>query len=353
MEIEKIFATAVKYNASDIYISVGIKPTLRIHGDLFPIEEHPVLSKQIAEQYIAETMNDVQKKEFAEKFDIDYALEVPGLARFRVNVFIQNKGIGAVFRLIPAEVKSLDDMNLPSQLKKLAELKQGIVLVTGPTGQGKSTTLAAIINEINRTRETNIITIEDPIEFIHQNSKSIIHQREVGIHTLTFDNALRAALRESTDVILIGEMRDYETISLALTAAETGHLVLSTLHTSGAAKTVDRIIDAFPANEQNQARAQLSESLRAVVWQQLIKTADGQNRVAALEIMLSNSAISNLIRKNKTYQIQSVIETSLKEGMQTMEHAINNLQQQGFISQATALEYLKGLLKDNGNDSQL
>lgn len=346
MKLEKIFATAAKYNASDIYISVGIKPTLRIHGDLFPVEEHPILSKQIAEEYLSELMNEEQKKHFAETFDIDFALEIPGIARFRVNVFIQSKGIGAVFRLIPANIRSIDDMNLPTQIKKFAELKQGIVLVTGPTGQGKSTTLAALVNEINKTRQTNIITIEDPIEFIHQNQKSIIHQREVGLHTKSFSNALRAALRESTDVILLGELRDYETISLALTAAETGHLVISTLHTSGAAKTVDRIIDAFPSEEQNQARTQLAESLRGVIWQQLLKTADGNNRVAALEIMISNNAISNLIRKNKTYQIPSVIETSLKDGMQSMEYAINNLQAQGFISQATAMEYLQGLLKD-------
>jgi twitching motility protein PilT len=341
MQIEKILATAVKYQASDIYISVGIKPTLRIHGDLVPISEHPILNKTIAEEYLLEIMNDAQRKEFAEKFDLDFALDIPGLARFRVNLFIQNKGIGAVFRYIPSETKTLDDLNLPSQLKKIAEYKQGIVLVTGPTGQGKSTTLAAIIDEINRTRQCNIITIEDPIEFIHSNKSSIIHQREVGTHTKSFKAALRGALRESTDVILIGEMRDHETISLALTAAETGHLVVSTLHTSGAAKSIDRVIDSFPSDQQNQARIQLSESIRAIVWQQLIKGAAGNSRVAALEIMFANNAISNLIRKNKTYQISSVLETSLKDGMQTMKYAIEQLQNQGFINQKTALEYLQ------------
>lgn len=343
MKLEKIFNTAVKYEASDVYISVGIKPTIRINGDLIPIEDHPILSKPMAEEYISEVMTEKQKKQFAESFDIDFALEIPGLARFRVNVFIQNKGIAAVFRLIPEETFTLDQLNMPSQLKKIAEYKQGIVLLTGPTGQGKSTTLAAIVDEINRNHTYHIVTIEDPIEFIHQNKKSIIQQREVENHTKDFKSALRAALRESTDVILIGEMRDHATISLALTAAETGHLVLSTLHTSGAAKSVDRIIDSFPSDQQNQVRNQLSESLKAVVWQQLIKRADGTGRVAALEIMFSNSGISNLIRKNKTYQIQSMIETGMKEGMQTMQHAINNLQAQGFIDQKTALEYLEGL----------
>lgn len=343
LKLEKIFKTAVKYNASDIYVSVGIKPTIRIHGDLVPIEEHPVLSKAMAEEYIAETMNEFQKKHFAEDLDIDFALEIPGLVRFRVNVFIQSKGIAAVFRLIPENTMTLDELNMPSQLKKIADFKKGIVLLTGPTGQGKSTTLAALIDEINRNHSYHIVTIEDPIEFIHKNKKSIIQQRELESHTKSFKSALRAALRESTDVILIGEMRDHETISLALTAAETGHLVLSTLHTSGAAKSVDRIIDSFPSEQQNQVRNQLSESLKAVVWQQLLKTADGNGRVAALEIMFANSGISNLIRKNKTYQIQSMIETGMQEGMQTMTHSINNLQAQGFISQKTALEYLEGL----------
>jgi twitching motility protein PilT len=350
MQIEKILATAVKYNASDIYLTVGIQPTLRIHGDLVPISEHAILSKSMAEEYILDAMTETQKKYFAENFDIDFALELPGIARFRVNVFIQNKGIGAVFRYIPTETKTIDDLNLPSQIKKVAEYKQGIVLVTGPTGQGKSTTLAAIIDEINRNRQCNIITIEDPIEFIHKNKKSIINQREIGTHTKTFKAALRAALRESTDVILIGEMRDHETISLALTAAETGHLVVSTLHTSGASKSVDRIIDSFPSEQQNQVRSQLADSIRAVIWQQLIQTSNGEGRVAALEIMFGNSAIANLIRKNKTYQIPSVIETGMKEGMQTMKHAITTLSNQGFINQKSALEYLDELSDDFVNE---
>jgi len=343
LDLDKIFKTAVKYGASDIYISVGIQPTLRIHGDLVPISEHPVLSKKMAENYLLALINPKQLDTFKTTSDLDFALEIPGLIRFRVNLFMQHKGIGGVFRLIPEKTKTLDALNMPSQLKKIANYKQGIVLLTGPTGQGKSTTLAAIVDEINRNHSYNIITIEDPIEFIHGNKSSIIHQRELGTHTMSFKAALRAALRESTDVILIGEMRDYETISLALTAAETGHLVLSTLHTSGAAKSVDRIIDTFPSEQQNQVRNQLAESLKAVIWQQLIKAADGNSRVAALEILFANSGIANLIRKNKTYQIQSMIETGMQEGMQTMEHAINDLQAQGFINQKTALEYTEAL----------
>lgn len=352
MKLEKIFQTAVKYNASDIYIAVGIKPTLRIYGDLVPIEEHPVLSKKMAEDYLSDIMNDWQKEQFAKSYDIDFGLDVPGVGRFRVNVYIQNKGIGGVFRLIPEETKTLDELNMPTQLKKIANFKQGIVLLTGPTGSGKSTTLASIIDELNTQKDYNIVTIEDPIEFIHKNKKSLINQREVGTHTQSFKSALRAALRESTDVILIGEMRDLETISLALTAAETGHLVLATMHTSGAAKSVDRIIDSFPPEQQNQVRAQLSESLRAVIWQQLLKRADGQGRVAALEIMFANNAIANLIRKGKTYQIPSVIETGVKEGMQTMETSIKNLQAQGFITEKIAMEQLESLALMNDMDDE-
>jgi twitching motility protein PilT len=343
MKLEKIFQTAVKYGASDIYINVGVKPTLRINGQLIPIEEHPILSKTMAEDYISDLMTPGQKTEFAKNLDLDFGLEVPGIARLRVNIFIQSKGIGGVFRIIPTEAQTIDNLNLPEQIKKITDFKQGIVLVTGPTGQGKSSTLASLIHEINLNKAYHIITIEDPIEFIHQNKKSIINQREVGSHTKSFKNALRGALREAVDVILIGELRDYETISLALTAAETGHLVLSTLHTSGAAKSVDRIIDSFPSDQQNQIRNQLSESLKAVIWQQLLPKADGTGRVPALEILFNNNAVSNLIRKNKTYQIQSVLETSMKEGMQTMESAISDLSDRGYITQETGRDYLQGL----------
>ena len=342
-DIQKILSTAVKYKASDIYISVGIKPSLRIHGELIAIEEHPVLSKTMAENYIGSIMSDQQKQKFGKTFDIDFAIEIKGLSRFRVNVFMQSKGIGAVLRVIEEEIKSLDELNLPSQLKQIANLKQGIVLVTGPTGQGKSTTLASIINEINANKKFNIITIEDPIEFIHANKKSVIQQREVGKHTQSYKNALKGVLREAADVIFLGELRDHETISLALTAAETGHLVLSTLHTSGAAKSVDRIIDSFPSDQQNQVRNQLSESLQAVVWQQLVPLSDGKGRAAALEIMFKNNAISNLIREGKTYQIKSVLETSQSEGMQTMTTALEKLYQQGFITEKAKDDYIFGL----------
>jgi twitching motility protein PilT len=350
MKLEKIFQTAVKYGASDIYINVGVKPTLRINGKLIPIEEHPILSKTMAEDYLSEIMTSEQKQEFAKNLDLDFGMEVPGIARFRVNVFIQSKGIGGVLRIIPTDAQTIESLNLPEQIQKVTEFKQGIVLVTGPTGQGKSSTLASLIHEINLNKSYHIITIEDPIEFIHQNKKSIINQREVGTHTMSFKNALRGALREAVDVILIGELRDYETISLALTAAETGHLVLSTLHTSGAAKSVDRIIDSFPSDQQNQIRNQLSESLKAVLWQQLLPKADGNGRVPALEILFNNNAVSNLIRKNKTYQIQSVLETSMKDGMQTMETAINDLSSRGLITQETADNYLQGLFGSKLSD---
>ena len=343
MDLQKLLQTAIKYKASDIYISVGIKPSLRIHGKIVPIQQHPILSKTMAEKYIGELMNDKQRDDFSKTLDIDFAINIKGLSRFRVNVFMQSKGIGAVLRIIEQDIKSIDELNLPSQLKKLANLKQGIVLVTGPTGQGKSTTLAAIINEVNANKEHNIITIEDPIEFLHANNKSIIQQREVGKHTKDYQSALKGVLREAADVILVGEMRDAATISLALTAAETGHLVLSTLHTSGAAKTVDRIIDTFASDQQNQIRNQLSESLQAVVWQQLLPLADGKGRTAGLEIMLKNNAISNLIREGKTFQIKSVLETNQAEGMQTMQSAIEKLHNQGFITEKTKDDYTFGL----------
>jgi len=342
-DIQKILITAVKYKASDIYISVGIKPSLRIHGQLIAIEEHPILSKTMAQEYIGAIMNEQQKAQFGKTFDLDFAIDIKGLSRFRVNVFMQSKGIGAVLRVIEEDIKSIDELNLPSQLKKLADLKQGIVLVTGPTGQGKSTTLASIINEINANKNFNIITIEDPIEFIHPNKKSVIQQREVGKHTKSYQSGLKGVLREAADVILLGELRDHETISLALTAAETGHLVLSTLHTSGAAKSVDRIIDSFPSDQQNQVRNQLAESLQAVVWQQLVPLSDGKGRAAALEIMLKNNAISNLIREGKTYQIKSVLETGQQEGMQTMTAALEKLYQQGFITEKAKDDYIFGL----------
>ncbi len=351
MQLLKILQTAAKYAASDVYISTGEKPGLRIAGKLIFIEDHPVLSKTMAEEYIFETMSELQRARFARILDLDYALEIAGLGRFRVNVFMQRKGIAAVFRLIPEKIQTLDELNLPSQLKKIVGLKQGIVLVTGPTGSGKSTTLAAIVDEINRMHSYNVLTVEDPIEFVHQNKKSLIQQREVGEHTKSFGSALRSALRESMDVVLVGEMRDHETISLALTAAETGHLVLSTLHTSGAAKTIDRVIDVFPSSQQEQIRTQLAMSLRAVVWQQLIPRSDGQGRVAALEILFANNAVQNLIRKGKTFQLPLIMETGLRDGMQTMQKAILDLQGQGYFDETTAQQYLQALSDQDKEES--
>ncbi len=336
-KLEKIFRTAVQYHASDIFISTGIKPTLRLNGDLIKIEEHPALTKKMAEEYLLEILSPEQKKEFEQTLDIDFSLEIESIARFRVNMFVQRKGISAVFRLISENVLTMDELGLPVQMKKVTNLRSGLVLVTGPSGSGKTTTLAAILNEFNRNQRKHILTIEDPIEYVHKNNLAVIQQREVGIHTHSFQKALRSALRENPDIILIGEMRDLETIQMALTAAETGHLVLGTLHTMGCADSINRIIDSFPSEQQNQIRAQLAESLQAVFWQSLIKTKDGKGRVGAYEIMFNNSAIANLIRKGSTHQINSVIETSTKEGMQTMKKSVTDLYQAGIISEEAAL----------------
>lgn len=340
MLLDKIFRTAVQYKASDIYITSGSKPVLRINGDLILIEEHEVFTKKLAEEFLLETMNEEQKKYFAKNLDLDFSLDLPSIARFRVNMFVQRKGIAAVFRLIPENVMTLDELGMPESIKRIATANSGLVIVTGPTGSGKSTTLAAMLNEINETEARHVITIEDPIEFVHENKKCIIEQREVKTHTLSFQRALRSGLREDPDVILVGEMRDLETIALAITAAETGHLVFATLHTSGAAKSVDRMIDAFPFEQQNQIRSQLAESLRAVIWQNLVKTKDGKGRVAPLEIMMNNSGIANMIRKAKTHQINSAIETGFKEGMQTMKKAVIDLLEADLITEETAEECL-------------
>lgn len=340
MKLDKIFRTAVEYKASDIYISTGSKPIIRIHGNLVEIQEHAPLTEIQAEEYIYETMNELQKETFKKKLDLDFAIEIDGVARMRVNVFVQRKGISAVFRVIPSKILTMDELGLPPQLKKIPQFGSGLVLMTGPTGSGKSTTLASIVHHINTSQKAHIITVEDPIEFVHENRLSVIDQREVGSHTQSFSNALRASLREDPDVLLVGEMRDLETISLALTAAETGHLVLATLHTSGAAKAIDRIIDAFPPEQQAQIRTQFSESLKAVIWQNLLTRRDGKGRVASHEILFNNHAVANLIRKSKTYQVQSVLETGTQEGMQTMERSLKDLLAQGLITEETAQEYM-------------
>lgn len=336
-KLEKIFRTAVQYNASDIFISTGVKPTIRINGDLIQIEEHPVLTKKMAEEYLLEILNNEQKKQFEQTLDMDFSLDIETIARFRVNMFVQRKGISAVFRLIAENAPTMDELNLPAQMKKATTFRNGLVIVTGPSGSGKTTTLASMINEINRNQRKHILTIEDPIEYVHKNNLSVIHQREVGVHTHSFQRALKSALRENPDIIMVGEMRDLETIQLAISAAETGHLVFGTLHTMGCADSINRIIDSFPANQQNQIRAQLAESLKAVFWQSLIKTKDRKGRVGAYEMMFVNNAIANLIRKSATHQINSVIETSTKEGMQTMKKSVTDLFQAGIISEESAL----------------
>ncbi len=337
-KLDKIFRTAVQYKASDVFIATGAKPTLRINGDLVRIEEHPVLTKKMAEEYLLEIMNDEQKKAFEKTMDLDFSLEIESIARFRVNMFVQRKGISAAFRLISEDIKTIDELGLPAQLKKATKYKNGLVIVTGPTGSGKTTTLASMLHEINKNSKKHIITIEDPIEYIHKDNQSMFQQREIGNHTHSYGRALMSALRDSPDVIMLGEMRNHETMQQAITAAETGHLVFTTLHTNGCANSVNRIIDSFPHEQQNQIRTQLSESLRAVFWQNLISTKDSKGRIAALEIMFVNNAIANMIRKGETHQINSVIETSMKEGMQTMKKSVTNLFEASLISEDKALQ---------------
>ena len=340
MKLERLLRTAQQYKASDLFITTGSKPALRINGDIIVIQEHAELTPTTTEEYIFELLSEQRQAQIKQGKDLDFSLAIPNMASFRINVFHQRLGLGAVFRVIPEKIPAFAELELPEQILKLIDLPHGLVLITGPTGHGKSTTLAALINEINQKYPKHIITIENPIEYVHKNAKSIIDQREVGEHTESFESALRSSLRESPDVILVGELRDLETIALALTAAETGHLVFGTLHTSGAAKSINRIIDVFPAEQQGQIRSQLAESLQAVIWQRLIKTADSKSMIPATEIMLQNPAVSNLIRKGNTHQIDSTIETSRAEGMQTMKRSLLELASSGKITKETALKYL-------------
>lgn len=349
-QVDKILRTAVEYGASDVFISCGSKPTLRINGQLVKIDQHEVIDEMIFEQYLDALANDTQRKKFEQTRDIDFSINIEDLGRFRVNMFVQRKGPSMVLRPIPHNIRSIDELALPTHLKNIAKLESGLVLVTGPTGSGKSTTLAAMINEINSSSAEHIITIEDPIEFVHENKMSIIEQREVGSHTESFGTSLRAALREDPDVILVGEMRDLETIAMAVTAAETGHLVFATLHTSGAPNTIDRIIDVFPPNQQSQIKTQLAMSLKAVLWQKLIQTADEKSRVTAMEIMMNTNAIANLIRKGATHQIYSTMETGMREGMQTMASSLQTLVNQGLITQQQMQHHLGEIvLEENEN----
>ncbi len=337
--IDELFKLMVEQKASDLHITSGAPPYLRLHGNMVPLN-YRELSNQDIQGLVFEILSEKQKKTFVEKWELDCAYQVPGLGRFRVNIFMQRKGLGAVFRVIPEKILTPQELNLPSAIMDLIEADRGLILVTGPTGSGKSTTLAALIHHINMTREAHILTVEDPVEFVHNNIKALVNQREVGSHTKTFANALKAALREDPDIMLVGELRDLETISLALTAAETGHLVFATLHTNSAAKTIDRIIDVFPAGQQAQIRAMLSESLRGVVAQTLFSRADGQGRVAAYEILRNTKAVSNLIRENKIHQIPSAMQTGTSNGMIMFEKYIDDLVKSGKVSANDARTFL-------------
>ena len=330
MDIAELLAFSVKNKASDLHLSAGLPPMIRVHGDIRRINLPPMEHKDV-HALVYDIMNDGQRKFYEENLECDFSFAIPNLARFRVNAFVQQRGAGAVFRTIPSKVLSLEDLKAPKIFAEICNQPRGVVLVTGPTGSGKSTTLAAMVNHINMNEQGHILTVEDPIEFVHESQKCLINQREVGPHTLSFANALRSALREDPDIILVGEMRDLETIRLAMTAAETGHLVFGTLHTSSAAKTIDRIIDVFPAEEKEMMRAMLSESLRAVISQTLLKTKDGSGRVAAHEIMIGTPAIRNLIRENKVAQMYSAIQTGAQIGMQTLDQNLQELVKRNLI----------------------
>src|SRR5690242_6595695 len=352
--IDELLERMVEANASDLHVTTGTPPAIRVRGEVERLEGFDALTAEETQQLLYRILSSEQQKNFELGRQLDFSYSIPGLARFRVNVYFQRESIGAAFRLIPTELKTLEELGIPESLHVLAEKPRGLVLVTGPTGSGKSTTLAAIIDEINRNRSEHILTIEDPVEFLHRHKRCIVNQREIGPDATSFADALRAALRQDPDVILVGEMRDLETISTALTAAETGHLVFGTLHTQSAPGTIDRIIDVFPPEQQEQVRVQIAGTLQGVVTQALLPTADGQGRVPALEILLPDDAVRNLIRQGKVEQIYSVMQTGTAKGMVTMERSLAELILRGIITKELALsrssrpEQLAGLLERAG-----
>jgi twitching motility protein PilT len=340
MDIAELLAFSVKNKASDLHLSAGLPPMIRVDGDVRRINI-PALDHKQVHSLVYDIMSDKQRRDYEEFLEVDFSFEIPGLARFRVNAFNQNRGAGAVFRTIPSQILTLDELACPKVFQELINQPQGLILVTGPTGSGKSTTLAAMVDHINKNEFGHILTVEDPIEFVHTSQKCLLNQREVHRDTHGFNEALRSALREDPDYILVGELRDLETIRLALTAAETGHLVFGTLHTSSAAKTIDRIIDVFPAAEKDMIRAMISESIRAIISQTLLKTKDGAGRVAAHEIMVGTPAIRNLIRENKIAQMYSSIQTGAQMGMQTLDQNLQDFVKRGLITKQQAREYAK------------
>ncbi len=337
-KIDALLKLMIEHQASDLHVTSGSPPLLRIHGELERIAYHELTEEEV-KLLVYEIIEEAGIKRLESGFDVDFAYEIAGVARYRVNAYFKYGGLGAVFRMIPHEIMTFSELGLPPAVRTLARLRKGLVIVTGPTGCGKTTTLAAIIDLLNKERKAHIITLEDPLEFIHENQTCLIMQRQVGVHVESFASGLRAALREDPNVIMVGEMRDLETIALAITAAEVGLLVLGTLHTSSAAKTVDRIIDVFPKDQQDQIRTMLSESLKGVIAQQLLKRADGQGRIAALEILVGTQAVGNLIREGKTYQIPSIIQTGRKIGMQSIDQHLKELVEAGLVTREEAMSY--------------
>jgi twitching motility protein PilT len=336
VDFADIILAALERRASDIHVTVGAPPSIRVRGRLAPLEDFPALTTQDTREIVYSILSDTQRQQFETARQVDFSYSVPRLARMRVNAYLQRGAVSAAFRVIPGKAESLEKLGMPPAVRKMASLPRGIVLVTGPTGSGKSTTLAALIDEINTTRDDHILTIEDPIEFLHSHKRCLVNQRELGADAISFAEGLRAALRQDPDVILVGEMRDLETISTALTAAETGHLVLATLHTQDAPQTVDRVIDVFPPHQQQHVRVMLSAALQGIIAQQLLPTADGSGRVAAVEILIPTPAVRNLIREGKTHQIYSAIQTGGEHGMQTMDAALTELVHAGKITRDVA-----------------